>query len=225
MWTAYPFTAINNSASLASHFPSTQHLTPLSHLHHHLSLTTRASSSRAICCWVCCLGLSPPSSLCAVCEPRFASSAPVYNKHKCLLCPLPLGVVHHAIVKSHFVSRQPLILQQVNLSIVKPVFCMYRANNKKQCLAYISSGNPFFNCREIMPSDTCNSSTKHKCGESRARHITVHLKRLVPFTILIQYFSLVSVPHAHLYFQELDVVTGMMMLVAERHNKPQLLRS
>lgn len=63
LWTAYPFTAINNSLSLPPYLPSIQHLTPPPQLHHHHHPSSCSSSSRAICYWVCCLGFSPPFSL------------------------------------------------------------------------------------------------------------------------------------------------------------------
>lgn len=66
LWTAYPFTAINNSLplsfslslSLLTSPPPKTSLPPPQLHHHHIS---RSYSSKAICFWVRCLGLSPPS--------------------------------------------------------------------------------------------------------------------------------------------------------------------
>lgn len=65
LWTAYPFTAINNSPSLSSHSPP--HNT--SPFHPHPTTTspvTRASSSRAICCLGLLSGALPAFSLLSV---------------------------------------------------------------------------------------------------------------------------------------------------------------
>lgn len=79
LWTAHPFTAINNSLPSSSPPPlrPAPHPAPPPPPQPQLLLFC-SSPNTAICSWACCLGLSPPSSSPSL-SLWFASPAPVYN--------------------------------------------------------------------------------------------------------------------------------------------------
>lgn len=177
LWTAYPFTAINNSLPLPPHFPSIQHLSRLLPN----STTTTITPPFAHPLLLALLSGALPFfslSLRRLHGPRSASPAPAYNLTSTDVCStIPLFTFHAShswnptLFPERFYGRLTFLWESLRILCWQHggSYCSKTQRDVWHLVQPQSQLWNLFHCREIKPGHKSHvQQRKHKCQESRA---------------------------------------------------------